>query len=346
MNDCPCCAPPWAFAKILESAYATVKCYSRAGQLLWIGDQKKDSGGVAVDSDGNTYTTITAGYQGTDYVNLRIVEKRDSSGFLLASVPMEKLSAPEIGVGHFKTTGARAISVSEAGVYIIRMTTGDNGTSFAYRVDKWDHDLTTSATLPQTNGSTSFTSSLSLLKIAARGTLVAAAAGATNTVTVAAWTNDTLNNVITSSALGSSGGVSGLEIDALSQIHTSRLAGSNSYLIWSSSPTVTSATGSTLISAIGLTSFSVPGLHNPSTPITGITNKGGVINAATDRFGANDSGEYVKSISGSNPSYGYYDALDTQLWTDQWGNSSGDHFEEVVVTADRVYICGKRVLLT
>lgn len=341
---------PYRFVRpmcfVAPTGYATVKCYNRAGQLLWIGDQVQEGSGVAVDEDGNVYTSIVGGYQGTAYVDLNIVEKRSPTGVLLASVPMEKLSAPEIGIGRFKTTGARAIAVNSYGVYIIRMTTGDDGTSFTFRVDKWDHDLTTSSTLPQTNGSTSFTSTLSLLKIAARGTLVAAVAGATNTVTVAAWTNDSFNNVITTSALGSSGPVTGLEIDGSSAIHVSRGVGTNSYLIWSSSPSLTSSTGSTLISAMGITSFSVPCMYNVATPITGVTHKGNPVNSTTDRMGANESGEYVKSISATNPSYGYYDALDSQLWSDAWGNSTTDHFEEVVVTDSRVYICGKRVLLT
>lgn len=341
---------PYRFVRpmcfVAPTGYATVKCYNRAGQLLWIGDQVQEGSGVAVDEDGNVYTSIVGGYQGTAYVDLNIVEKRSPTGVLLASVPMEKLSAPEIGIGRFKTTGARAIAVNTYGVYIIRMTTGDDGTSFTFRVDKWDHDLTTSSTLPQTNGSTSFTSSLSLLKIAARGTLVAAVAGATNTVTVAAWTNDAFNDVTTTGALGSSGTVTGLEIDGSSAIHVSRGVGTNSYLIWSSAPALTSSTGATGIAAIGITSFSVPGIYSVSTPITGVTNKGSPVDILTDRLGANEDGEYVKSIASTNPSYGYYNALDGQLWSDEWGNSPGDSFEEIVVTEDRVLVCGRRVLLT
>lgn len=329
--------------------YCTVKCYNHSGTLLWIGDQGKDSFGVAVDSSGNCYTTIDGSYEAS-YANYNIIEKRSPTGRLSAQLAMEQEAAPEIGVGHYKTTGAPDIAVVPAGVYFVRKTNGDNGTSFTRRVEKYDAALSSGSTLPQTNGSTSFTTALPITHIAASGTLVAitALSGATSQV-VAAWTSDALNNVITTGGFGSGASTTGLVINSLGQLQVSRSDNDPCLGTWDSTPAIISQVGTGGIqglSGIAVSGSDLFGLNVGGTAIPGVIYK--LNGSSHTHIGANSDGDYAasKTNAGSTDTLRFYDATDTLVWSDDWGTSNGDSIHDIYVTADRVYAVGKRVYLT
>lgn len=334
---CPCCAPPWEIELLRLSGFCTLKSYDFTGNLLWIGDQKSDSvTGVAVDSSGNVYTSLARGYDGTTYADYNLIEKRDSNGGLIASVAVDKLSAPEIGVGHFKTTRAEGIAVNTDGVYIIYTTIGDNASFGDRYIYKYNFSLTFLSILPVSNASVNYSTILDFSRVVASGnTVVATIPLSTGNYVVPIWISDALNNISSPERAGT---LSGLETDGTSIYTSVSSTSSNSFVTWDTTGAIVTSVGGAAVQSMGINGASVFGAYPGITPITGLVQKG-----TGNRFGANSTSYYAKGNGGNPTILSLYNPSDVLQWSANWMTGALDTINEIVVISNRVYAVGKRL---
>ena len=113
-KTCPCCVPPWSMRG--SRGFITTRCYSAAGELLWVADHGARVLCLAVDSDGNVYQSgEKTGYLfGASYFHsvgsgalFPYITKHDANG-----VPDWRVMASTFG-----SQTSEGLCVSNGGVY-------------------------------------------------------------------------------------------------------------------------------------------------------------------------------------------------------------------------------------